>query len=252
MASGLSAWQLAGLIGLGSSLSLGGNFATSAINSHRAWKYAQRAMALQDQYNRNYTRDSYSLMREGLSKAGYNPLLATGSSANSFSPSGSGINSDSDNGSQAVTSATDALRVANETKIANETAKKIKAETKKIETEQNDIENKPHNILGNELRGFIETGKLRSVDSAIGRIKGNVFKKINAYKTFLNDLIPESHSAIDNGSKVFKLNAVYNEHRKHFNSSNPSFSQLSSREIKNLMNKKSYKNYSKPPKSLPY
>ena len=66
-----------GLLGLGS---FGLNQASSAINSSRAWKYAQRAMALQDQYNRNYTRDSYSLMRTGLEQAGYNPLLALVSS----------------------------------------------------------------------------------------------------------------------------------------------------------------------------
>ena len=59
-----------------------GNIATSAINSSRAWKYTQRAMHLQDELNRAYTRDSYGLQRQGLELAGYNPLLALGSSAN--------------------------------------------------------------------------------------------------------------------------------------------------------------------------
>ena len=83
MTSALSFGQLAGLMAGSSALSFGGNLATSALNSSRAWKYAQRAMTYQDQLNRSYTRDSYGLMREGLEKAGYNPLLALGGSANS-------------------------------------------------------------------------------------------------------------------------------------------------------------------------
>ena len=98
-------------------LGFGGNLATSAINSGRAWKYTKYAMQYQDELNRSYTRDSYSLQKEGLKKAGYNPLLALGSGANSVIYSGSGSNADSDNGSQAVASAIDAMRLRNETKL---------------------------------------------------------------------------------------------------------------------------------------
>lgn len=106
------------LQGIGSGiLSFGGNLVSSAINSSRSWKYAQKAMALQDIYNRNFTRDQYSLQREGLSKAGYNPLLALGSSTNSAIYSPNSANSDSDNGSQALASALDAIRIKNETKM---------------------------------------------------------------------------------------------------------------------------------------
>lgn len=102
---------------VGALLGFGGNLATSAINSGRAWKYTKYAMQYQDALNRNYTRDSYSLMRQGLKQAGYNPLLALGSGANSAIYSGSGANADSDNGSQAVASAIDALRLKNENKL---------------------------------------------------------------------------------------------------------------------------------------
>lgn len=106
------------LAGIGASaLGIAGNLATSAINSSRAWKYTQRAMTYQDQLNRAYTRDSYSLMRQGLHQAGYNPLLALGSGSNSAIYSGSSINSDSDNGAQSVASAIDALRLRNENKL---------------------------------------------------------------------------------------------------------------------------------------
>lgn len=104
------------------------NFGASAISSSRQWKYTQRAMALQDRYNRDFTRDSYGLMREGLEKAGYNPLLALNSSANSSMPSASAGISDSDIGDQMVNSAI-AMR------SANAELKRIKAETEGIETD---------------------------------------------------------------------------------------------------------------------
>ena len=108
MAIALSAGQIAGLIGGSSLLSFGGNLATSALNSSRAWKYTQRAMQYQDQLNRAYfqwsSENGPSFSRKGYEQAGYNPLLALGSnlSGNSAIYSGSAPNSDSDNGSQAV------------------------------------------------------------------------------------------------------------------------------------------------------
>ena len=79
MTSALSSALSGSVAGL---LGFGGNLLTSAINSGRAWKYTRYAMQYQDELNRAYTRDSYSLQREGLKKAGYNPLLALGSGAN--------------------------------------------------------------------------------------------------------------------------------------------------------------------------
>ena len=95
--------------------SFAGNQFSSAINSSRSWKYAQRAMALQDQYQRGLMRDQYSLSREGLEKAGYNPLLALGGSSAVSSVSPTTMNSDSDSGQQAVASALQAQQVKNET-----------------------------------------------------------------------------------------------------------------------------------------
>lgn len=112
---------------LGGIGSFAGNMISSAVNSSRAWKYTQRAMALQDKYNRAYTRDQYGLMRQGLESAGYNPLLALGSSASSAIYSGSGINSDSDSGSQAVQSSIQAMQLRNENKLANANVKQYEA-----------------------------------------------------------------------------------------------------------------------------
>lgn len=104
----LSAGALAGIAGGSSLLSFGGNLVSSAINSSRQWKYTQRAMQLQDQLNRAYyqwsSENGPSFARKGYEQAGYNPLLALGSSlsGNSAIYSGSASNADSDNGSQAV------------------------------------------------------------------------------------------------------------------------------------------------------
>lgn len=92
-----------------------GNMVTGAVSSSRAWKYTQRAMNYQDQLNRAYTRDSYGLQREGLEKAGYNPLLALGSSANSAIYNGSATPTDSENGTHAIQSAIQAQQLKNET-----------------------------------------------------------------------------------------------------------------------------------------
>lgn len=116
-------WSNAVASGVSGLLSFGGNLATSAINSSRAWKYTRMAMQYQDELNRAYyqwsSENGPSFSRKGYEQAGYNPLLALGSnlSGNSAIYSASGTNSDSDNGAQAVASAIDALRLRNENKM---------------------------------------------------------------------------------------------------------------------------------------
>lgn len=105
-----NAWSM--LSGLGTGLL---NLGFSGISSSRQAKYAIRAMNHQDYLNRQYTRDSYGLMREGLEKAGYNPLLALGSSANGAIYNGSASATDSDSGSQSVQSAIAVKQLQNET-----------------------------------------------------------------------------------------------------------------------------------------
>lgn len=108
MTSNLSFGQIAGLGALGGLMSFGGNLASSAINSGRAWKYTRLAMQYQDELNRAYYQwtgeHGPTFQRKGFVDAGYNPLLALGSpsSAQGAIYSGSGVNSDSDSGSQAV------------------------------------------------------------------------------------------------------------------------------------------------------
>ena len=108
----------AGALGLGAAGFLL-NQGSSAINSRRAWKYAQKAMALQDQYNRNMIKDYYSLNRQSLQSAGYNPLLALGSQAQGASYSPTMMNADSDAGQQAVDSAVSALNTESNIKLNN-------------------------------------------------------------------------------------------------------------------------------------
>ena len=116
-------WSGAGAGLLSGALGFAGNTITSAINSGRAWKYTRQAMLLQDDLNRKYYQwsgeNGPSFARKGYEQAGYNPLLALGSSLTPSGAiySGSGSNSDSDNGSQAVASALDAMRLRNENKL---------------------------------------------------------------------------------------------------------------------------------------
>ena len=95
-------------------MSFAGNQVSSAVNSRRAWKYTQRAMVLQDKYNRNFYKwsslNGAGYLRQGYANAGYNPLLALPN----VSPQGaiynpSSMNSDSDAGDQAVNSAMSAM-----------------------------------------------------------------------------------------------------------------------------------------------
>lgn len=70
------------MLGLGSAfagLGLGSHLVSSSISSSRAWKYAQRAMALQYEYQKRGLVEGPSLSRQGLKQAGFNPLLALGS-----------------------------------------------------------------------------------------------------------------------------------------------------------------------------
>lgn len=111
-------WNGAGASLLGA-LGSGLNIAFSGISSSRASKYAIRAMNHQDYLNRQFTKDQYALMREGLSKGGFNPLLAVTSGMSPSTPSsiGSGVGSDSDIASEGISSAIEALRLRNENKL---------------------------------------------------------------------------------------------------------------------------------------
>lgn len=85
MAEPLSA---AAMLGLGSAfgaMGLGSNLLSSAISSSRAWKYTQRAMALQYEYQKRGLLEGPSLSRKGVVDAGFNPLLALGSIGSSGS-----------------------------------------------------------------------------------------------------------------------------------------------------------------------
>lgn len=79
MTEGLNAGQLFGIGSAFAGLGLGSNLVTSAIANRRAWKYTQRAMALQYEYQKRGLLEGPALKRKGIVDAGYNPLLALGS-----------------------------------------------------------------------------------------------------------------------------------------------------------------------------
>lgn len=141
---------------------------SSALNSHRAWKYAKKAMALQDKYNRNMIRDYYSLNRESLVNANYNPLLAVpGSTAQGASYSPTMMNADSDAGDQAVNSAISAIQTKSELK------------TQKLQQENLDLQNKHQKLENEKLRNENAT----SARNIIGNvITGNDDPTVNKLK----------------------------------------------------------------------
>lgn len=151
-----------------------GNQISSAISSSRQWKYVRKQMYLQDALNRNYTRDSYSLMRQGLSQAGYNPLLALGSSAQQALYSGSASATDSDVGDQAVNSALNAQNFKHQNKLLKEQSegqelinKHQELENKKLEAE---LTTSPKNII-TEILNNDKNGTLSKVSNRYNQIK---------------------------------------------------------------------------------
>ena len=196
---------------LGGIGSFAGNMITSAINSSRSWKYTQRAMALQDYYNRKYTHDQYGLMRSGLEEAGYNPLLALGSSAQSAIYSPSGINSDSDNGAQAVQSAIQARQLRNENKLADANVKQSEAnsalaneqaQTEQAKRVQMDFQNSMYDVQKHlaqkdlswydrkayaNLYNLFQQAENYKASSAIGAMNAETARQnmINSYKVNL-------------------------------------------------------------------
>lgn len=127
---------------------LGLNQFSSALSSKRQWKYTKKAMALQDKYNRAFTKDSYGLMREGLESADYNPLLAVGGSANTAMPSATLSATDSDAGDQAINSAL--AFQANKAQIrqanSNSALAVEQAETEKSKRTQMDFQNAMYDV----------------------------------------------------------------------------------------------------------
>lgn len=99
-----AATSLAGLGSSGSSFSLGPllggligsavGFGANALSSHKAYKRQRELMKLQAQlnydYNRQQTLNQYGWMRQGLTKANYNPLLALQGSQGASSQSWAG------------------------------------------------------------------------------------------------------------------------------------------------------------------
>lgn len=220
-----------------------GNQVSSAINSSRAWKYAQRAMDYQDYLNRNYNQWSLennpTFSRRGFTSAGYNPLLALGSQITSQN-AGIGtsfMNSDSDVGDQAVNSAMTAMSNRANIKNINEQTEKTKEEKKGIELDnrlkQKQLNTDPKAVISDMFEGNdtpvtrflhkvgsklgISTGE---INSAVQSQQPNVARKIILHdnKPYIQKGVPrkvikqfekmqgsEPHSAVSSKKKVVDI-----------------------------------------------
>lgn len=186
MSSGF--WSGAGSGILSGAMSFLGNSVTSAINSGRAWKYTRFAQLHQDELNRKFVKDYYGLNRQSLVNAGYNPLLAVpGSSAQQAIYSSSGANSDSDNGSQAVSSALDSLRLRNENKL-NKSQIKLNQSQEDLNTQNT------YKTFADELKSRAEANVASATEAKIlndvrwdNIIKDAEFKQIIANTKYMNE-----------------------------------------------------------------
>lgn len=150
--------------GLGS---FGLDQASSAINSHRQWKYAKRAMWKQYEINKKAQLEYYSNARKSLTDADYNPLLAVGNGTQGFSASPSAPLSDSDQGSTAFNSAISAYQ-------AEVGAKNTKANTEKTEAETDVLKYGKSGAIAKNLIKLAKESKdpmvRKMVDSQIANI----------------------------------------------------------------------------------
>lgn len=87
------------------------NMGNTALSSQLSLQNQQELMKSQDYYQRKFLRDSFGITREGLTRAGYNPLLALGNmnSAGSVATGGN-IAMDTSNPFAASTNANAARR----------------------------------------------------------------------------------------------------------------------------------------------
>lgn len=199
-------FDLGGAIaGIGSFL---GNQISSAVNSKRAWKYAQKSMALQDQYNRNMIEDYYSLNRRSLTKANYNPLLAIPwSTAQGSGYSPTMMNADSDAGDQAVNSAISSIQTRSELKTQKLQQKNLdlQNEHQKLENEKlrNENATSARNVIGNIITG--------NDDPTVNKIKEsykNIKSTLSQHGINLPDLPVENLQPSSALSSVKKRNLV--------------------------------------------
>lgn len=236
-------------------LSFGMNQASSAINSSRAWKYAQRAMDYQDQLNRKYNQWSLennpTFSRKGFVDAGYNPLLALGSqiSSQNAGVSPSFMNADSDAGDQAVNSALNAMSNRANIQNINEQTKKTEEERKGIELDnrlkKKQLNTDPKAVISDMLEGNstpvtnflhkvgsklgISTGE---INSAVQSQKPNVARKIILHdnKPYVQKGVPrkvikqfdkmqgsEPYSAVSSKKKVVDIDYLNNLYRSDSN-----------------------------------
>lgn len=121
-----------------------GNSANSLLGSLMSYRSAKKLQNHQYDLNIKTLKNAPSASRQGFSDAGYNPLLALGSSNQGFSANSSGVSSDL--GSAGVSGANSALAIKqNKATIANTEAgtnlTNEQAETEKAKRVQMDFQN---------------------------------------------------------------------------------------------------------------
>lgn len=156
---------------LGGIGSFTGNQIGSALASQRDWKYAVKQNTLQYLTDKRQKSEYYQVMRDSLSRGGYNPLLALGSSVSGNSSGGSFPLSDSDQGDQAINSAMAMQNFKYQNDLLKKQAEgqKLDNETKELTNEKLRFENRtnPKKVITD----FIDNGKSNDVEKLVKNVK---------------------------------------------------------------------------------
>lgn len=193
--------QILKMIGAGSGLlglSLGSNLLTSAISSKKSWKYAQRAMALQYEYQKRGLLEGPGLARKGYTDAGYNPLLALGNMGSIGNISSPNVPDMSVDLPDLATSAVGALNGYKEGQLLDTNINSAKADLaiKQAQLERLNSDNltSPKNLLTNPeaRKKFVEGLPAPIKDTVNSALKvSNVENKVGKVAAVVNAAMPE-------------------------------------------------------------
>lgn len=192
----IGATALGGLFGAGS----------SALSGLMNYKSAKKLQQHQYDLNRKALREQYQNTRYSLTQAGYNPLLAVGSSVQGFSANSSGVNPDISSGvSSGVNSALQAVQAKSQ--IANVNAdtalKNNQGETEKAKRIQMEFQNAMYDVETHLKQKDLSTYERRFYSNLYEQMQraenyraNSAVSRMNAETNRMNAITNQTNSAV--------------------------------------------------------
>lgn len=227
------------------------NSAGAAVSAAQNYKYSKKLQEHQYDLNRKALREQFANTRYSLESAGYNPLLAVGSSAQGFSAGASASGGDlSSVGSDAVNSAIQAKQANANIKNLEETNNKLKEETESVKLDnklkRKELDTSPRGVISDIVRG--ESNPTVDFIKKVGNKLG--INTNSAVKSVSKPNIPVGTVKLHN-DKPYVQKGVPRSVIKQFNSANSAnkFRIMSDSEA--FRYKGSKRQYQRPPRQLP-